>query len=102
MVDFITQKIPEAGRVFADPTLLRLYPACDGMMHDECMVGIGGSPLHWSRTVRDVPDQAALHETVYKRLALPSVRNFTSYGPYRPAALRNHSKAKRFYEPGQV
>ena len=70
------------------------------MMHDECMVD--GSPLHWSWTVRDVPDQATLHETVYERLALPSVRNFTSYGSYRPAVLRNHSKAKPFYEAGQV
>jgi uncharacterized protein (DUF2235 family) len=100
MVEFITQKVPEAGRVLADPTLLRLYPACDGMMHDECMVGIGGSPLHWSRTVREVPDEATLHDTVYQRLALPNVRNFTSYGPYRPAALRNHSKAKAFYNIG--
>jgi uncharacterized protein (DUF2235 family) len=98
MVEFITQKIPETGRVLTDPTLLRLYPACDGMMHDECMVGIGGTPLHWSREVREVPDEATLHDTVYQRLALRSVRNFTSYGPYRPAALRNHSKAKKFYE----
>ena len=98
MVEFITQKIPEAGRIFADPTLLRLYPAYDGMMHDECMVGIGGSPLHWSRAVREVPDEATFHETVYERLALP-ICVFTSYGPYRPAALRNHSKAKRSTKP---
>jgi len=37
------------------------YPACDGMMHDECMVGIGGT--RWARAVRDVPDEATLHET---------------------------------------
>jgi uncharacterized protein (DUF2235 family) len=99
MVDFITQKLPEAGKVLTDPTLLRLYPAFDGMMHDECMVGIGGSPLHWARAVRDVPVEATLHETVYQRLALARVRNFTSYGPYRPAALRNHAKAKAYYDP---
>lgn len=99
MVDFITQKLPEAGKVLTDPTLLRLYPAFDGMMHDECMVGIGGSPLHWARAVRDVPVEATLYETVYQRLALARVRNFTSYGPYRPAALRNHAKAKAYYDP---
>jgi uncharacterized protein (DUF2235 family) len=99
MVDFITQKLPEAGKVLTDPTLLRLYPAFDGMMHDECMVGIGGSPLHWARAVRDVPVEATLHETVYQRLALARVRNFTSYGPYRPAALRNHAKAKAYHDP---
>jgi hypothetical protein len=41
------------------------------MMHDECMVGIA---LHWSKAVRGVPDGAQLHPTVYKRLAMASVR----------------------------
>jgi uncharacterized protein (DUF2235 family) len=98
MVDFITQKIPESGRVIVDPDLMRPYPSCDGMMHDECMVGVGGTVIHWGRTIRDVPDTATLHETVYQRLSLPTVRNFSSYGPYRPAALKNHIKAKKFYE----
>jgi Uncharacterized alpha/beta hydrolase domain (DUF2235) len=62
MVEFITDKIPEAGRVVVDKTLLRLYPSADGMMHDECMVGIGGTAFHWSKAVRDVPDTAQLHE----------------------------------------
>lgn len=43
MVDFVTKEIPEEGRVLADPALLHLYPSSAGMMHDECMVGIGGS-----------------------------------------------------------
>ncbi|WP_375414989.1 phospholipase effector Tle1 domain-containing protein [uncultured Bradyrhizobium sp.] len=101
MVDFITTKIPEAWRVIVDPSLLKLYPSSDGMMHDECMVGVGGTRLHWHKSVRDVSDTATLHETVYERLAMPTVRNFTSYGPYRPAALQNHQKAKTFFaQPG--
>jgi hypothetical protein len=28
------------------------------MMHDECMVGMGGTALHWSKGVRDAPDTA--------------------------------------------
>jgi hypothetical protein len=99
MVEFIIDKIPEAGCVIVDKSLLRLYPSADGMMHDECMVGMGGTALHWSKAVRDVPDTAQLHETVYERLAMSSVRNFTSFGPYRPAALQNHRKAKAFFEP---
>ena len=67
-------------------------------MHDECMVGAGGTAIQWDRAIREVPDTAQLHNTVYERLALPAVRNFTSYGPYRPAALRNHKKAKKFYD----
>jgi len=60
---------------------------------------VGRTALHWSKAVRDVPDTAQLHETVYERLAMISVRNFMSFGPYRSAALRNHRKAKAFFEP---
>jgi uncharacterized protein (DUF2235 family) len=99
MIDFITEKIPEAGRVLIDKSMLRLYPSADGMMHDECMVGMGGTSLHWSKAVRDVPDTAQLHQTVYERLAMKSVRNYTSFGPYRPLALQAHKRAKTFFEP---
>lgn len=98
MIDFITTEIPEAGRVLVDKTMLRLYPSADGMMHDECMVGMGGTSLHWSKAARDVPDTAQLHKTVYERLAMKSVRNYTSFGPYRPVALQRHQKAKVFFE----
>jgi uncharacterized protein (DUF2235 family) len=100
MVDFITHKIPETGRVIVDPNLLRLYPSADGMMHDECMVGVGGTAFKWAKAVRDVPSEAQLHDTVYERLALKSVRNFTSFGPYRPVALQEHSKAKKYFQGG--
>jgi hypothetical protein len=89
---------PRPGRVIGDESVLRLCPSADGMMHDECMVGMGGTALHWSKAVRDVPDTAQLHKMVYERLAMSSVRNFTSLGAYRPAALRNHRKAKAFLE----
>jgi uncharacterized protein (DUF2235 family) len=102
MVNFITQELLEAGRVFVNADLLKLHPSSSGMMHDECMVGISGTALKWDRSVRDVPNTAKLHETVYERLDLPSVRNFTSYGPYRPAALQNHDKARKFYEADKV
>lgn len=98
MVEFITQKIPDGSRVIVDGSLLRLYPSADGMMHDECMVGVGGTRLQWSKAVRVVPDTAQLHPTVYERLAMKSVRNYTSFGPYRPVALENHLKAKVYFE----
>ncbi|MDA9490415.1 phospholipase effector Tle1 domain-containing protein [Bradyrhizobium sp. CCBAU 11361] len=98
MVEFITEKIPKAGRVLVDKSMLRLYPSADGMMHDECMVGMGGTSLHWSKAVRDVLDTAQLHQTVYERLAMRSVRNYTSFGPYRPVALQRHQKAKTFFD----
>ena len=98
MVDFVTNKIPEANRVLVNPDLLRVHPSSDGMMHDECMVGIAGTDIKWTRAVRDVPHDAILDASVYERLGMPEVRNFTSYGPYRPAALRNHDKAKAYYQ----
>jgi uncharacterized protein (DUF2235 family) len=102
MVDFITDKIPEPYRITVDSEVLKLYPSSDGMMHDECMVGVGGTGLKWDRAVRDVPDTAQLHKTVYERLAMKSVRNYISFGPYRPVALRNHLKAKAFFVADEI
>jgi hypothetical protein len=70
MVDFITEELPEEGRGAVDPDFMTLFPSPDGMMHDECMVGIGGTPAHWYPADRDVPVDAILHPTVYERLAL--------------------------------
>jgi hypothetical protein len=98
MVDFITKELPEEGMVEIDADYMRLVPSPDGMMHDECMIGIGGTPAHWYPSDRDVPPDAILHETVHERLALPSVRNYTSYAKYRPAPLRNHNRAKEYFE----
>jgi uncharacterized protein (DUF2235 family) len=98
MVDFITKELPEEARLDVDPSFIRLYPSADGMMHDECMVGIGGTPARWYPADRDVPRDAILHPSVYERLELPSVRNYSSYGKYRPAPLRYHHKAKEYFE----
>lgn len=97
MADFIERELPEGYRVYVDRDFLRYHPSSAGMMHDECMVEIDGTPLRWYSRDRDVPPDAILHETVYERLKMKEVRNFTGYGPYRPAPLRNHEKAKQFY-----
>jgi uncharacterized protein (DUF2235 family) len=97
MVDFITKELPDGCRVAVVPKFM-LFPSPDGMMHDECMVGIGGTPARWYPADRDVPVDAVLHASVYERLALTSVRNYSSYGKYRPAPLRNHQRAKEYFE----
>jgi uncharacterized protein (DUF2235 family) len=99
MVDFITAELPAEAQVQVDDGVLALYPSADGMMHDECMVGMGGTPLKWYPADRDVPHDARLHPTVYERLKMEAVRNFKSYGKYRPMPLRNHDEAKQYYEP---
>ena len=97
MSDFISGTLPEGDRVTIDRSFLNLHPAADGMMHDEIMVGVGGTPLRWYPSDRDVPPNAILHPTVYERLGMDEVRNFLSFGKYRPATLRNHAKASRYY-----
>jgi len=98
MADFIEQELPVEARLQVNRAVLRWSPSSAGMMHDECMVGIGGTFLRWGQTLRTVPTEAVLHDTVYERFKMKEVRNFIGYGPYRPASLRNHEKAKEFYE----
>jgi uncharacterized protein (DUF2235 family) len=99
MVDFIRSKLPEPARVQIDDRVLVLSPSADGMMHDECMVGMGGTPLKWFPADREVPHDAILHDSVYERLKMASVRNYTSYGKYRPAPLLHHDIAEQYFEP---
>jgi hypothetical protein len=51
MVDFIESEIPPEGRVQIDHRVLTLYPSADSMMRDECMVGLGGTPLRCIRQI---------------------------------------------------
>ena len=78
------QGLPEGTRIDVDARYLNLHPWCEGMM--QCMAG----KVPWNKTVRPVAAEGTLHESVLERLALPAVRNFTSYGPYRPANLEHH------------
>ncbi|WP_368669945.1 hypothetical protein [Beijerinckia sp. L45] len=93
MTDFISKDLPAERRIDIDPRYMNLHPSAAGMMHDECMAG----KIPWNRTVRPVDVEGDLHETVLERLAMPEVRNFVTYGPYRPASLENHPKAKQFF-----
>jgi hypothetical protein len=101
MANFISNEIPdEAARIVINKDLLHLYPSCDGMMHDELMVGHGPSRrIHfWAAAERRVDPIGELHETVLERLRLPNVRNYIGYGPYRPKSLMEHQKAREFYK----
>lgn len=69
------------------------------MMHDELMVGHTRANLHiWPAAQRKVDPAGELHETVIERLKMPSVRNFTGFGPYRPKSLSDHPKAAEFFK----
>lgn len=101
MADIISSKLPTECQVNIDRRYLALYPDYEGMMHDECMVGVGGTPLRWFPAERNVPPEAQLHPSVISRLSKTAVRNFVSFAPYRPATLRNHPKAKPFFTATQ-
>jgi hypothetical protein len=51
--------------------------------------------IHWLPEDRIVPHDAILHETVYPRLAFPSVRNFDHFEKYRRRPLAAHDKARK-------
>lgn len=94
ITDFISTTLPEESRIDIDPRYMNLHPSSAGMMHDECMSG----NIPWDKTVRPVDVDGNLHESVMERLAMAEVRNFVTYGPYRPANLQDHPKAKAFFE----
>jgi hypothetical protein len=101
MANFVVEQLPEfETRILINRELLNLYPSCDGMMHDELMVGHGpGHKIHfWAAGDRKVDPGGELHESVLERLQLPRVRNFIGYGLYRPKSLAEHPRAKPFYQ----
>ena len=68
------------------------------MIRDELMVGHTRANLHiWPAGERKVDPAGELHETIIDRLKMPTVRNFTGFGPYRPKVLSEHPKAKGYY-----
>jgi uncharacterized protein (DUF2235 family) len=98
MARFIEGELPEAGRVAVNRHLLQCYPAPDGMMHDELMVGHTRASIHfWAAAERRVDPKGELDASVIARLGYPSVRNYSGFGPYRPTSLQDHPAAKRFY-----
>lgn len=101
MMKFISEEIPDPeDRIFINPEFLHLHPSCQGMMHDELMVGHGpGHRIHfWVAGDRKVDPGGELHQSVFDRLSVPSVRNYVGYGPYRPKSLAEHPMAKPFYQ----
>jgi hypothetical protein len=96
---FISKELPAEGRVIVNKEVLRLYPLSAGMMHDELMVGHTRANVHiWPAGERKVDPEGELHETVIERLKMPSVRNYTGFGEYRPKSLSDHPKAKEYYK----
>ena len=95
MLNFVSDDLPPAKRILFNPEMLRLFPAHDGMMHDECQ----SSRIRWQQAHRQIDPHAQLHPTVIQRMQLPSVREYSGYAPYRPEQLRDHAEAGQYFDP---
>ncbi|MDB5500499.1 MAG: hypothetical protein JWR89_401 [Tardiphaga sp.] len=95
------QRVPHP--VLVDTSYLRPWPSPAGMQHDETQKAILGIDwLRWPVKLRDIPDGAFLHASVYDRLALPEVQNYGSYTKYDPPSLRGRLAAFHRYDPQPV
>lgn len=97
-----------------DRSVLRFWPAADGLQHDERKSFAAGLPrwvdwvlglvglrewANWKSLKRTIPRNAPLHQTVLDRLQLTEVLRYDITEPYRPQALQNHNQAAHLYPP---
>lgn len=94
-----------------DNSRLRLFPASNGLQHCE-IAGMRDtldrlkpkvlakflSAKNWAVKVRDINEDATVHQSVAERFELLSAPQCSGTGPYRPEALRSHNKFKHYYE----
>jgi type VI secretion system (T6SS) phospholipase Tle1-like effector len=86
------QQIPNDLKL--DGSVLQLYPAADGMQHDECR----GLVFRYVRKInRKIPTDAPLHPSVFERFKLLGVVHYDEMRPYRPEGLRHHEGVKQYY-----
>jgi hypothetical protein len=78
---------------------LNVFPDPAGMQHDE-IAATRENWLHipWKRKVRTIVDGSVLHASVLERFRCGSVKNFRTWGAYRPENLRGHSAVARYYK----
>ncbi|MBW6528548.1 DUF2235 domain-containing protein [Sphingomonas sp. RHCKR7] len=96
--------------LLVDESRLRLFPAADGLQHDE-VAGMSDtvrrntpawlrrltSSITWKVALRDPPRDATVHESVVDRFGATSVPHQGGEGPYRPVALRDHDMFRHLY-----
>jgi uncharacterized protein (DUF2235 family) len=102
--------LPEPVRV--DHSLLKMYPDCAGMQHDERQAFLSACPdwlarsgkwlvgpknFGWREGHRHIGRGAQLHPSVRERFELNCVPIHGSVLPYRPTALRHHPAVREFW-----
>ena len=72
-----------------------------GLQHEETyFFRFGPIRIKWPAEPRAIHKDAELHPSVLERLAADAAPQLGEMKPYRPEALRNHSRAKRYFEGG--
>ena len=105
-----TMSLPRPLRV--DHSVLKMYPDCAGVQHDEREAFLCASPcwlrrsarwlvgpknFGWREGYRHIAGEAELHPSVRERFELPCVLVHGKMVPYRPKALRHHPALSAFW-----
>jgi uncharacterized protein (DUF2235 family) len=88
-----------------DPNVLKLWPAPEGMQHDEVKAGFGLLTklfgVTWGRAHRKLPGpKAVVHRSVYERFDQREVQVYERMEAYRPETLRDHIDFAHYYNEG--
>lgn len=93
-----------------DMRRLHLFPAADGLQHDEVasmtdsirrrtpffLRWLTGG-MTWKQAIRDPMENSPVHPSVVERFAMEQVEHLGGRGPYRPEALKKHEQFLHLY-----
>ena len=101
-VTLLRSHTPTSDGIKINPSLLQLYPSCDGIQHDQRRQGFSlltkWLRITWPAGPRPITNpKTTLHPSVYERFEAGSVLHHDVKQPYRPEALRSHEKLKQHY-----
>lgn len=85
----------ERTGLILDRRVLQLYPAADGMQHDEYKSTLF---KYFGQLDRDPDRESHLHRTVIQRFEEPDVLQYDMRRPYRPSYLRNNMYVSHFWD----
>jgi T6SS, Phospholipase effector Tle1-like, catalytic domain len=85
----------EKTGLIVDRRLLQLYPAANGMQHDQFKSSLF---KHFGQRDRDPDRESPLHPTVIRRFEEPSVLHYDIWRRYRPRCLRHNIFVSHFWD----
>jgi len=96
MIDELKECVPDVQ--INDDMLVR-SPDPLALQHEETyMLEIGPIKIPWEIMPREVDAKFNLHPSVIERLQADTVPQVDEVKPYRPAQLKDHPQAKKFYQ----